>query len=685
MGAIGSCSKVESGRNLSSDEPEAAGSFDDGDAYDVSSASGSAAGEPTAIGDPLQATDFLHLGLFGDGSPDESEIGFHETAEADQAQIEALALENAEVAELDSKDRTGSVSFEQVGIPYRVFKDGLAENVDVSVQTGPVVGKVTQHSAVVLLEVAAPAEVSVNFARVAGWRCPQNAARLDDRDVEDMLFQAEGSVSVCHLMEPNRPHAFVVWGLEPGTKYVVFLSNVSKDDMERRVARFRTLPERVESLRLIAFCGHRPPAKPLGTSNPWQHLLGVARAGGPEVQVVLHTGTIIDSAPAVSEATRILTDYAYYKEGIRLDREQRAQEAIRSAYRDAWGQHDALRRVLSGVGSHLPVFAPATDMEIIFRQLTAMDKEDLAGDEIRALFRASLRGYHDYQRSLLGASDSSAFSQRGPSRSPTTELWQQVAGPGEGEVEEWHFHRYGRIGIFVVDTKGHHFRSDGRALVEDSESGNPRRLLSDRQWRTLNEAMRDEDMQVLLVVSDAPFMLEQFSPLAGTAAKHVHRSPSPQSGQRSPAATPQSPQSRPRSSKRFEEEEPEQTLSWRAHQAELHRFLKALFEWKQSQFPAREVVLITGGPGFATTGDIVDHRLGLSIPTVMTGPMLGRVSTAEKWTLNGSIAGGRFSYVYGQPTEEWNFCTIDLDLTSPKPSVEVQLTGVPIPTGTLLD
>eukprot|EP00446_Apocalathium_sp_SHHI-4_P069710 CAMPEP_0177537514 /NCGR_PEP_ID=MMETSP0369-20130122/57817_1 /TAXON_ID=447022 ORGANISM="Scrippsiella hangoei-like, Strain SHHI-4" /NCGR_SAMPLE_ID=MMETSP0369 /ASSEMBLY_ACC=CAM_ASM_000364 /LENGTH=237 /DNA_ID=CAMNT_0019020129 /DNA_START=1 /DNA_END=710 /DNA_ORIENTATION=+ len=202
-------------------------------------------------------------------------------------------------------------------------------------------------------------------------------------------------------------------------------------------------------------------------------------------------------------------------------------------------------------------------------------------------------------------------------------------------VEEWHMHRYGCICILALDTKGSLLSKGGKATS----------LLSALQWSTLSQILHDPFNKVIVIASDIPFVLDEAVP--GSTADGM-------------------------------------PVSWSAYQDELHNLLEKLFKWKHAQYPAREVVLLSSGPGFGTTGDICDHELGLSIPIAIVGPVLGRVCNPKRWKLQSTLAGGRFSYVYRNPVDKWNFCMVDIDLSASqhKPNVEVQMIETEVPPGT---
>merc|ERR1711920_560400 len=93
--------------------------------------------------------------------------------------------------------------------------------------------------------------------------------------------------------------------------------------------------------------------------------------------------------------------------------------------------------------------------------------------------------------------------------------------------------------------------------------------------------------------------------------------------------------------------------------------MKILFDWKIARFPAREVLLLSGGLGFGTTGDVCDTQLGLSIPTAVSGPTLGRVRTVGPWELMGEFGNGRYTYAHRPPSVHWNAFVIDVDCGPP--------------------
>merc|ERR1712232_331678 len=221
----------------------------------------------------------------------------------------------------------------------------------------------------------------------------------------------------------------------------------------------------------------------------------------------------------------------------------------------------------------------------------------------------------------------------------------------------------------------------GNFCVNGAKEGAMPSLLSKRQWDSLGEALNDKQTKVVIVASDVPFFLmeepgSEMSKLDSDADAAAF----------SEACDP---------------------LHWRSRPSELAQLMTVLFEWKSAQFPMREVLLLSGGVGFGTTGDVCDHQLGLSIPLVVVGPTLGTVvkpkpgptgassfgaksmnpgpkEAGPSFQLVGSIGNGRFAFAHRLPSAHWTACVIDIAFcsTTVKPFVDVQLLEVPIPPGT---
>eukprot|EP00928_Gymnodinium_smaydae_P008528 TRINITY_DN13103_c0_g2_i1.p1 TRINITY_DN13103_c0_g2~~TRINITY_DN13103_c0_g2_i1.p1 ORF type:complete len:693 (+),score=145.05 TRINITY_DN13103_c0_g2_i1:243-2321(+) len=599
----------------------------------------------------------------------------------------------------------GAFGFEDLPRACCVFRRGLRSNPEVTLRVGPLAGRVTATSAVILVEVDCASDslcdCTINFARVSEPPPPPAgstwvaAPPLAAAPLESMRFDAEGSVSVSLSMEPRRPYVVEAQGLRPASGYVVMVSGVTASDVQRAV-RFRTLPSRVRRMRIVAVSGHVPPSKPLGAGGPWMRLARLLR-GGPDPVLTLHLGSTADIATSGATAARELYGLTSYREGARQDVVLRCRAALRQAFCDAWGRHEGVRRFLSEAGAQLPLFAPPVAPGL------AGVSDHGHNAETAVLLQEALETSREYQRRLWcpDSADKVACAYRDYNEPPTGDLElassepvkigvvggstapDPSAGAAEqeefsvasgslpvkptGPPEEWHFHKYGRVRVLALDTKGSALDAGFTTLAggepaaaaaaarksaaERGSSSEAAPMLSKLQWDALAAALRDESTCVLVVASDVPFFLKEDGMNIGDVV------------------------------------DPLQARPWQARLPELTRLLAMLFDWMDARYPAREVLLLSGSLGFGTTGDVRDSRLGLCIPVVAVGPTLGGVRRpkGEEVQLNNSLPGGRFSFAHRAPSPHWNSCVVDIDCgafgSGARPALDVQLVETAVPEG----
>lgn len=568
--------------------------------------------------------------------------------------------------------------------PFRMFHDGIRCVPGVAVRVGPVVGKVTDTSVVILVETEVACDITVNVARIhtdgrvggedpdeePPFRVPASRTHaniiaeppLPACDPDTMSFDPEGAVTLpCHML-PRRPHAFVANGLKPGTGHIVLLGGVCQDDMLDRIAFFRTLPRYVNSVRLLVLGGHSAQMHTLGALNPWQRLLHLAK-NCAEMTLTLHIGHTVDVKSAITAAAKEVTNYTAYKEGPRKDMVRRARYAFRNAYHEAWGRQEGLRRLLARTGSHLSVFNPSFDVKALRNRMVLADDDeaancDISKEEVDILGRLAVEVYFEYERKLWYASlsDSAPDAVNVPAECEDEDgrSFRCTYSPDATDAsssEHWHFHRYGTIYVLSLDVQGQWLEvGAGRERLSNVDSwqhgfgsanSRKRAMMSSKQWIALARALSEDDVEVLVVLSSAPFLVLDCE---------------------SDATEP----------------EPTVTKSWLHHTDDLDHLLKMLFDWKQSRYPAAEVIMVSGSAGYGVTGDIRDCELGLSIPVVATGPVLGPTrAPADSQLLKGAI-GSRFNFSLRPPVLEWNACIIEIDVSSQlmKPSVDVEMVNM---------
>ncbi len=162
------------------------------------------------------------------------------------------------------------------GLAAYVCGAELAFDPSVTVTVGPMVGRVTDTSAVVVVEVGRAARVTL-LASVVTPEAP--AGRVVARCVRQL--------------PAGRPRAFLLTGLVPGARHVVMLSGVARPDALARFAVVRTLTGGEAVLRVVAVAGDAAEGAEEGPTGAWAHVSAAVQAG--EVDIVVHTGGQVGS------------------------------------------------------------------------------------------------------------------------------------------------------------------------------------------------------------------------------------------------------------------------------------------------------------------------------------------------------------------------------------------------------
>ena len=196
---------------------------------------------------------------------------------------EVLALEHRLHALAEERRNAGFFpqTIEKGGV-YR-YGATLETDEDVHVQVGPIIGKVTEDSAIVLLEVDASQEITC-FVSL-----------LDDAAPQGRVVAA-----VAQTMPANAPRAFKINGLSPSQRYKVSFSGVCRRDAEERIGQFETYNSLTQRLRAVVVAGDRPQSLTRGDPNMWEKL--AAKAANYDVDVVLHIGGQVYSTDAFKQA-----------------------------------------------------------------------------------------------------------------------------------------------------------------------------------------------------------------------------------------------------------------------------------------------------------------------------------------------------------------------------------------------
>ncbi len=265
---------------------------------------------------------------------------------------------------------------------------------------GPVIGKVTDTTARVLIEIDADAEV----------RCDATSPN--------------SSATQTIACTKNRAAVFQLKNLSPKTEYQLTFQGVSTGHPQSRV---RTFASNLDSLNVAAvscnYLGRR------GRNDLWADLLHRYVLPG-DVNLLLHVGDQIYGDSAFARSLRVINEKEFT---TRKRQDEEIREAYRRLYR-AWWSEESTRNVLANV-SNLMIW---DDHEI----RDDWGSKDTDCDKTSVEFRIGTLArqvYREYQRQLWDD-----FNTEGV--------------PANGEEQHWH--HWGSIGVLFVDQRGG--RSFGR-------------------------------------------------------------------------------------------------------------------------------------------------------------------------------------------------------------------------------
>ncbi|KAJ8546689.1 hypothetical protein ON010_g11545 [Phytophthora cinnamomi] len=412
--------------------------------------------------------------------------------------------------------------------------------------------------------------------------------------------------------EADRPAVFVLERLVPGKSYTVTFGGIRREDVESQRGSFRTQSlEHGDALNVVVVSGDNVYDIESGEANLWKDVR--ERVEHEETQVVLHLGGQVAMGRMFDKAVQLLL---LYGQGLSSDgaeqpdwsmMEAKALDVLRSTYRSQWTLSTNLKFVLANA-CNLMMWSDA-DVYLRFttRDEFYIDHEQptLQMQVVRTVTRCGRRLFHEYQRQLwdndfkqlverevelLAISEKAlsttaqifALSNQIPKTAEELELqkkrheiegarrveknlraleaekvklekqlvsYNQVLAPQRGE--EFIF-EVGNICILVLDLRSSRLEPGGSQARENE-------LLSNVQWRFIEETLERASTQLLLICSEAP-LIDDFAPEVKASV----------------AVT-----------------SDEIDTTWSANRSAQARLLSQLFDWKLRQ-PNRQFVVLAG-------------------------------------------------------------------------------------------
>jgi phosphodiesterase/alkaline phosphatase D-like protein len=205
------------------------------------------------------------------------------------------------------------------------------------VLTGPVIGKVTATTAVVLLEV--------------DESCPLTIVMKSEDGHE---------VRTTKDFRKYRPRAFVVEGLNPDTVYMYTFEGLSPCqffEVEALGATIKTFPTKIDKVRVIALSCDQPRRMLKGDENPWDRLNTVCSKN--QCDVMLHLGDqVYTKMDGFLERAMMKMDQFDSKSATESSKRKMRHAAgheLRGAYRYVWNLPST--RATLAKSSHLMIWS----------------------------------------------------------------------------------------------------------------------------------------------------------------------------------------------------------------------------------------------------------------------------------------------------------------------------------------
>ena len=398
--------------------------------------------------------------------------------------------------------------------------------------------------------------------------------------------------------------------LEPDTEYVAVFSGVRKEDATRCFAIFKTKPnpEDIRTFSILALSCDRPDRMLLGQKNPWYE---IARKTY-NTDVVLHLGDQVYNKGEDNDNTMHLFDKEYesLNDKQKQKMKKRARALLRKKYRQTWNKkmtHSSLQQ-----GSHLMIWSD-NDVANDFTTL-----KDQKGDQAYPppFLQCGIEVYRKYQRILW-----------------EPECLREYTMPADDEYfSEFHSHIYGPIGIFMIDLRGNRITGDG---VQKSE--NP--LISDLQWDAIEKFFNNDDLKVIIMASEIPFVGNNPDVIQEQAEKFDFLKD-----------------------------------HWPYNLDDLVRLLDLCFNWKSQDEDGREVLLLGGDIHCGVTSVIRDNQTDLTINHLTTSPVTNHVCKFFP-DLHGEL-NERYSYDHiALGINQRNYAEINITI-KPEFSVTAQLKAI---------
>ena len=364
----------------------------------------------------------------------------------------------------------------------------------------------------------------------------------------------------------------------------------------------KTLSETPKKLRIAVVSCDRPERHLEGEQLMWKKIWKRVQAG--EIDMMLHVGDQVYAQKESMDASAIYRHADFHDAEDAEDRKKRilktfnqARNRLSDVYRFTWNLPYTAK-----VLAHIPHYMIWSDNDI-FNDFT------IAEGASPLLVKLGQQCYRLYQRAL----------------------WDEDITDDKDHSEEQHFHKFGNLGIMMLDMRGNRVDVEGNQSPE-----NP--IVSENQWNQIQEMLNDPEVKVIMCCSEIPFISDP-PEVVKAGAKKI----------------------------------PFLADHWAYNDDELFRLLDLLSDWKAAGNGSRDVVLVGGDIHVGHTTVLHDNKNDIDIHQVTTSPVTNHVCGFFPKLENDLSE--RYSYVHKVLEHEKNYGYFEIESNSDSGSIVSTLVG----------
>jgi phosphodiesterase/alkaline phosphatase D-like protein len=443
---------------------------------------------------------------------------------------------------------------------------GSGRNEDTLVLLGPVIGKVTHCTGNILLEIDEDRNITCEATLL--------------NEVPNKKGHKSKPIKVTKRMKAGEPMCFALDHLVPSSEYTIRfypLPAVQQEELRERGCVLRTLakPNEMKRIRICAvscdWCPWRLDEPKCKVENPWKQVAQLCKDG--EIDLMFHLGDQVYTWENGCQlaAMRALDLCAMEGVGEELVQKMKRLGArkLQEAYQATWNVEHTSKALSHS--SHLMIWS---DNDVTNDFTIARNKDGYQSWDKEYLSTA-MRVYRMYQRAL---------------HDPKVNTDQHQLDHRK-EVEEWHSHIYGPLGVFFIDMRGNRIQPDGE--IKPKKAAPLEKLpnvMSNTQRKEMQQLFADEDLMCIIVCAEIPFAGENPDGIQEKALKF-----------------------------------PMLKDHWCYQMEELTFILDLAFKFKASK-PGRECILLGGDIHVSVETIITELATGIEILQLTTSPITNDVS-----------------------------------------------------------